>query len=321
MINLGSDSISNIMIGNTQVQKMYLGTSLILEYSSGEEIDMNAPIVFEDSAVETILLSKYDTSNKGYLTPNDLSQVTTLNNVFKNNTDITKFNEFKYFTGLSSNNNEPSYVYVNNYFSGCTALTDITFPVLSNNRLFRWHNQYSDRSPLYNCSSLVNVNLNNALFDVEWCVSFYRGCSSLQWSQSLIPNNWTALPNSMFHNTTNLGFAVIPEGIISNNSDTFNSSKTSYIIFPKSFETLNLNHMTRDNKITSGINIYLKRTSSITQLVSTSTGYNRNLVFYVPDDLLDDYQADSSWSTVLSATKWKIYGDSNLPADLQKYKD
>lgn len=37
MINLGSDSISNIMIGNTQVQKMYLGTTLIWEYSSSVE--------------------------------------------------------------------------------------------------------------------------------------------------------------------------------------------------------------------------------------------------------------------------------------------
>jgi len=79
--------------------------------------------------------------------------------------------------------------------------------------------------------------------------------------------------------------------------------------------------MTRDNLITSGINVYLKRTSSITQLASTSTGYNRKLIFYVPDDLLDDYQADSSWSTVLSSTQWKMYGDSQLPLELQQYKD
>lgn len=31
MINLGSNTISNIMLGNTQVQKMYLGTNLIWE--------------------------------------------------------------------------------------------------------------------------------------------------------------------------------------------------------------------------------------------------------------------------------------------------
>lgn len=34
MINLGSDSISNIMLGNTQVQKMYLGTNLIWELNT-----------------------------------------------------------------------------------------------------------------------------------------------------------------------------------------------------------------------------------------------------------------------------------------------
>lgn len=31
MINLGSESISNIMLGESQVQKMYLGTNLIWE--------------------------------------------------------------------------------------------------------------------------------------------------------------------------------------------------------------------------------------------------------------------------------------------------
>lgn len=31
MINLGSNTISNIMLGNTQVQKMYFGTNLIWE--------------------------------------------------------------------------------------------------------------------------------------------------------------------------------------------------------------------------------------------------------------------------------------------------
>lgn len=319
MMNLGNKSIINIMIGDTQVQKIYLGTSLIQEYSPGE--DMDAPIIFEDDTVKEILLSKFDTSNKYYLTPNDLAQVTTLNNVFKNNTTITKFNEFKYFTGLASSNNEPLYVYINNYFSGCTALTDITFPVLSDNRSFKWHSTYSTYSPLYNCSSLINVNLNNALFDWTCCHSFYRGCNSLTWSQELIPSHWINLSNSLFANTHNLGFAVIPEGIATNGPDTFNSSKTSYIIFPTTFRLLDLNNITRDNLITSGINIYLKRTDSITKLWSTSTGYNRTLVFYVPDDLLEDYKADSSWSTVLSATKWKIYGDSNLPADLQKYKD
>jgi hypothetical protein len=70
MVNLGNDPISNIMLGDTQVQKMYLGTDLIWQYSPDE---MDIPIVFEDSTVEEILLSRYDTSNKGYLTPNDLA--------------------------------------------------------------------------------------------------------------------------------------------------------------------------------------------------------------------------------------------------------
>lgn len=37
MIKLGANNVNNIMLGNTQVQKMYLGTTLIWEYSSSVE--------------------------------------------------------------------------------------------------------------------------------------------------------------------------------------------------------------------------------------------------------------------------------------------
>lgn len=37
MIKIGNIELSNIKLGNTQVQKMYLGTNLIWEYNSSDE--------------------------------------------------------------------------------------------------------------------------------------------------------------------------------------------------------------------------------------------------------------------------------------------
>lgn len=313
MTNTEIANADKIMLGTTQASAVYIGNVKLWEHQS------ESPIIFEDSTVESILLSKYDTNNKGYLTSEDCAAVTSLNNVFKNNTSITKFNEFKYFTGLTSSNSK---VDISNYFSGCTSLTEITFPINSLGGYYTWHGSYSDRSPLYDCQSLTKVDLNGALFDTDYNMAFYRKCISLTWSQDLVPNNYTELPEAMFLQTSNLGYAVIPEGLQTNKTALFQGSKTSYIIFPKSFITLNLNHMTRDNSITSGISIYLKRTDSITQLSSTSTGYNRKLIFYVPDSLLSAYQSDSNWNTILSNnSNWELKSDNQLPSDLLIYKD
>lgn len=311
-------TISSLYVGSIQYSSLYYGSTLIWPQQSGGG---NSPIVFEDSTVESILLSRYDNDNKGYLTPEDCAAVTSLNNVFKNNTSITKFNEFKYFTGLAPDYNT-NQIYINNYFSGCTSLTEITFPVNSSGNYYVWHDLYSDKSPLYGCTALTKVDLNGALFDENYNAGFYRGCTSLTGNQNLVPSNYIKLPISMFLGTTNLEHMVIPEGIQTNDSGLFQNSRTSYVIFPKSFITLNLDNITRDNSVTSGISIYLKRTSSITQLLSTSTGYNRKLIFYVPDSLLSAYQSDSNWSTVLSNnSSWQLKSDNQLPSDLLIYKD
>ena len=54
-------------------------------------------IQFKDSEVESILLSNYDVNNKGYLTVEDASNIQISSTIFRGNTDITSFNELKYF--------------------------------------------------------------------------------------------------------------------------------------------------------------------------------------------------------------------------------
>ena len=76
-------------------------------------------INFADPQVEAICLA-WDTNNDGKLSQNEAKAVTSLGGKFKGNTEITAFNELRYFTGLTE---IPA-----NEFKGCTALTTITFP-------------------------------------------------------------------------------------------------------------------------------------------------------------------------------------------------
>jgi hypothetical protein len=71
MINLGSESISNIMLGETQVQKMYLGTNLIWEHSTSRlpsgytEVEYIASTKTGGQYIDLDILL-YDTLNKNY---------------------------------------------------------------------------------------------------------------------------------------------------------------------------------------------------------------------------------------------------------------
>ena len=77
-------------------------------------------IQFTDPAVEAICLANWDTNGSGYLNKEEAKTVTSLGTVFKGNTEITSFNEFKYFTGITSLGDA--------YFSGCTSLQYLTVP-------------------------------------------------------------------------------------------------------------------------------------------------------------------------------------------------
>lgn len=99
-------------------------------------------IVFEDPNVESVLISSLGIGSGGGITTTEAANVTTLPaNLFKNNSSIHTFNEFKYFTKVNS---IPQECFSNssieeitlpysvtsisiNAFSGCANLTNINF--------------------------------------------------------------------------------------------------------------------------------------------------------------------------------------------------
>ena len=116
---------------------------------------LNVPIYaqninFADANVKAICIAKWDANSDGELSEAEAAAVTSFRNtVFKNNTQITSFDEFQYFTGLT---NIPM-----DAFYSCTGLTSIIIP----------DNVSTIGSyAFWNCSSLNNVTLPNSLENI-----------------------------------------------------------------------------------------------------------------------------------------------------------
>ena len=64
--------------------------------------DGNIPIEFTDAKVKEICVNNWDTNKDGELSLYEAATVTELGYAFSSNLEITSFNEFQYFTGLTS---------------------------------------------------------------------------------------------------------------------------------------------------------------------------------------------------------------------------
>lgn len=86
-------------------------------------------IVFEDNAVKAICVANWGGSViSGEITTDEAALVTSLEGVFRNNTDITKFNELQYFTSLTSLYVTGTGDSIYGDFANCSNLTEITIP-------------------------------------------------------------------------------------------------------------------------------------------------------------------------------------------------
>lgn len=107
---------------------------------------------------------------------------------FRENKEITSFNEFKYFTGLSS--------FPERLFSGCTNLRSVTLPLTN----IGGYNYMFD-----GCTSLEDVTIPEGITTRSMHFTF-RGCTALKTIH--LPSTLPALGNSMFYGCTNLDFEL-----------------------------------------------------------------------------------------------------------------
>lgn len=99
-------------------------------------LDNNGPeqIVFADANVKAICVENWDTNGDGELSYDEAAAVTTIGTKFEHNTTITSFDEFQYFTGVTTltggtkPTGHPTVIVQYGAFYYCSNLTSIIIP-------------------------------------------------------------------------------------------------------------------------------------------------------------------------------------------------
>ena len=157
--------------------------------------DAGTYITFADNAVKQLCISLWDENGDGKLSESEAAQVTSLldsdnNSVFQGNQNITSFDEFKYFTGLTT---IPS-----SAFSECKQLQSITLPATI---------RKIEDFAFYDCNSLKGITLPEGLTEIgEWVF-----CKT-QMETFYLPKNVTSIGRCILSMNDNLiSIVVSPE--------------------------------------------------------------------------------------------------------------
>ena len=174
-------------------------------------------INFADSIVKDICVNNWDTNNDGELTFEEAAAVTSLGEAFKYNTQITKFNELQYFTGLTS---------IKAAFYGCSALEEVVVPYGVTNM----------RESFGNCNALKNVVIPPTVNNIERAFSTTSGPTALE--HVTLPSSLTKIGEYAFA-SSGLKSIEIPEGVTEIGTLAFSNCKNLKMVYiPKSVTTI-----------------------------------------------------------------------------------
>lgn len=280
-------------------------------------------IVFEDPNVRSVCrYSGWDTNNDGEISYAEAAAVTSLGNYFRNEKNIKTFNEFKYFTGITSfgstQDNFPDYCF---YY--CTNLTSISIPPSIT---------YIDKLAFQGCSSLNKVEFASLeqLFNIRYTTydsnplhyAHHLYINGSEVKDLVIPEGITSIPSQFFKGCTGFTSVTFPNTLTTINSYAFDgcSSLTS-LTFPNSVSYIGscafqfcskLNSVTFGNNLTSiGSNAFDGTSIGVAHFTNTSPisiANDTKLKFgtiVVPDAAVDDYK--TAWTNVAE----RIVGESD----------
>ncbi len=254
-VNIPANCVLTVPYG---AKDAYIAAGWTEDVFKGGIVEAVPNITFADANVEAICVANWDTNGDGGLSEEEAAAVTDLGTVFKNNTQITSFDELQYFTGLTSIgtgtfyccNALSSVIIPNNVtsigqyaFCDCSSLTSVTF---SNNVT-----SIGDRA-FQGCSGLTTISIPNSVTSIGYAA--FSGCSSL--TTVSIPNNVTSIVTETFDGCSGLTSVSIPNGVTSIGNSAFRDCS-------------GLTSVTIPNSVTSIIGSYaFKNCTNLTSVIS-----------------------------------------------------
>ena len=243
-------------------------------------------IEFADANVEAICLEHWDLDRDGLIQLDEAAAVTSLMAYFRGNTEITSFDELRYFTGLA---NIPA-----NAFNECTNLTSIMLPegvTIIASYAFR------------GCSSLTSIVVPDGVTEIYGYV--FQNCTSL--NTVILPESLTSLGNGAFSGCSSLTDIDLPDGLTTIGQYVFsNCTSLNFMDIPSSVNSIGVSTF---NGCTNLKAFGVHWTTPITVVASTFPN-RANQALYVPEGTKATYQAADVWKDF----KWILE-----PSDCEAY--
>ena len=272
---------------------------LILEMDVDGQTNNLLP--FADGEVRRLCIQNWDVDGNGEFSEDEAKAVTDLNNVFKNNTIITNFDELKYFTGLK----------VINYgdFGGCSNLESIILPASL---------EEIGEAPFDNCSALKSIvipasvkkigkaNIGTYLWNLE-SIQVEEGntvydsrdnCNAIIETASnkliagcqstVIPDDVTTIAASAF-NTCMEKPIVIPEGVTNIEKNAFMGNHFKTIVLPSTLTSMTWAFQGCSLKL---VESHITNPFALDELTFDMAA---NAVIYVPKGTKEKYETMEGW--------------------------
>ena len=202
-------------------------------------------ITFKDAAVKAICVENWDTDGDGELSYEEAAAVTTISTLFCENEAITSFDEFQFFTGVSSIKNWA--------FKSCSSLSSITIPE---------NVTTIESAAFFNCSSLTEIVMPDHVISLG--LQAFRGCSNL--TTVVFSSDLESIGQQAFWGCSSLTDFVLPNGLTTIESSAFYSCKSLInIVIPNTVTSIGggafysckkLSNITLSNSLTSIVQLF-----------------------------------------------------------------
>lgn len=229
--SIDSDTFSNRANATLYVPKGSKAAYEATNYWNGFR-EIKEIISFVDANVKVICVANWDTNGDGELDEDEAAAVTSIGNVFRNNTSITSFDELQYFTNLAS---------IEDYaFENCSSLTSISIPE-SVSSIGNWAFAY--------CSGLTKAefasieHLCNILYESAYSNPLYYAhhlyIDGQEVKDVVIPNSVTSIGQYVFEGCSGPTSITIPNSVTNIGYCAFErSSGLTSITIPNSVVTI-----------------------------------------------------------------------------------
>ncbi len=202
---------------NQKIERAKINHYPVIRVNEERGIDESNFIKFADDNVKAICIENWDTNGDGELSYKEAAEVSDISNKFCAKSEIKSFEEFQYFTEVTSIGNEAFY--------GCSSLTSIVIPEGVSSIGYSAFNGCSNLTSIalpggvtfigtfaFNgCSSLASIVIPEGVTSIGYSV--FRGCSSL--ASIEIPKGVTSIDDFAFEGCSSLTSLEIPEGVTS----------------------------------------------------------------------------------------------------------